>query len=91
VSLKISKSESAESEEREREDLRCFSFASKWEVELDDESLADVDKVRNGILAGRRDWYEEGILRVVELFSSSPSESVGVDVFEMIWSGVRCS
>ena len=65
-------------DEREREDRRpCFSSkpSNPW---LGFDRLA-VDNVCNGICAGRREDFEEGMLKVVELFSSSPihAELVG--------------
>ena len=62
MSLKIEKSELAESDEREREGRPFFSSASSNGAECCWEDAAADDNVRNGMFAGRREELKEGIV-----------------------------
>ncbi len=86
-------SESAESDEYEREDRPGFSFAPRSDAELRWEPAVD-DKVRNGMFAGRREMFKEGIVKVVELYCSSPSVCGGGTCWDNVlgkWVPVGCN
>jgi len=62
-------------DDREKEDRRpCFSSDSlpSSAAECEFGPVAGDDKVRRGILAGRREGFGEGMVKIVELFCSSP-------------------
>ena len=72
----VSLQENSESgdEDLERDDRRaCFSSdcAPSSAAECESELEAGIDKVRSGMLAGRRRVFGEGIVKGVELICSS--------------------
>jgi len=74
VSLQSENSEPAESEHGEAGNPLCFSFAPRSDAERVrscNRAAAD-DKLRRGILAGRRELLGGGIVKVVELYDRQP-------------------